>query len=70
MNEVSPKIQKTVHQRFQAAYEGKPSWDLGRPQPALVEVADQITGVVLDAGCGTGDNALFFAQRGQSVVGH
>jgi len=57
------------HQRFQAAYEGKPPWDLGRPQPAFVEVADQITGSVLDAGCGTGDNALFFAQRGQLVVG-
>jgi ubiquinone/menaquinone biosynthesis C-methylase UbiE len=55
--------------RFQTAYEGNPSWDFGRPQPALVEVADQITGSVLDAGCGTGDNALFFAQRGQSVVG-
>jgi len=56
-------------QRFQAVYEGKPPWDLGRPQPAFVQVADQITGAVLDAGCGTGDNALFFAQRGQSVVG-
>jgi len=55
--------------RFQAAYEGKPSWDLGRPQPSFVEVADQITGAVLDLGCGTGDNALFFARRGQSVVG-
>lgn len=35
----------------------------------IVEIADQITGAVLDAGCGTGENALFFAQRGQSVVG-
>ena len=58
-----------THQRFQAAYEGKPPWDLGRPQPAFIEIADQITGSVLDAGCGTGDNALFFAQRGQPVVG-
>jgi ubiquinone/menaquinone biosynthesis C-methylase UbiE len=57
------------HQRFQAAYEGRPPWDLGRPQKAFIEVADQITGSVLDAGCGTGDNALFFAQRGQPVVG-
>ena len=57
------------HNRFQTAYEGKPPWDLGRPQKTFVEVADQITGSVLDAGCGTGDNALFFAQRGQPVVG-
>jgi cyclopropane fatty-acyl-phospholipid synthase-like methyltransferase len=32
-------------------------------------VADQITGSVLDAGCGTGDNALFFAAWGQKVTG-
>jgi len=40
-------------ERFQAAYEGKPPWDLGRPQKAFIEVTDQITGSVLDAGCGT-----------------
>lgn len=57
------------HQRFQAAYEGKPPWDLGRPQQPFIEMADQITGSVLDAGCGTGDNALFFAQRGHPVLG-
>ena len=58
-----------TRERFQAAYEGKPPWDLGRPRKTFVEVADQITGSVLDAGCGTGDNTLFFAQRGQTVVG-
>jgi cyclopropane fatty-acyl-phospholipid synthase-like methyltransferase len=56
-------------ERFQAAYEGKPPWDLGQPQKPFIEVADQITGSVLDVGCGTGDNALFFAQRGQPVMG-
>ena len=56
-------------ERFETAYEGRPPWDLGRPQPPFVEVADQITGAVLDAGCGTGENALFFAQRGQPVMG-
>ena len=58
-----------TQQRFQAAYSGKPAWDLGRPQPVFVEIADQISGSVLDVGCGTGDNALFFARRGQPVVG-
>jgi ubiquinone/menaquinone biosynthesis C-methylase UbiE len=57
------------HLRFQAAYEGKPPWDLGQPQPTFVEFAAQISGSVLDVGCGTGDNALFFAQLGQPVVG-
>jgi cyclopropane fatty-acyl-phospholipid synthase-like methyltransferase len=32
-------------------------------------VADRITGSVLDAGCGTGENALFFANRGHKVTG-
>ncbi len=56
-------------ERFQAAYAGKPPWDLGRAQKAFIQVADQIVGSVLDAGCGTGDNALFFARQGHPVVG-
>ena len=46
-------------------------WDIGGPQPALVRVADagSIRGLVLDAGCGSGDNALELAGRGLDVVG-
>jgi hypothetical protein len=36
--------------------------DILGPQPAFVEAADQITGSILDAGCGTGENALFRPQ--------
>src|SRR5215212_6533498 len=54
---------------FEAAYTGKAPWDIGRPQPAFAEVADRVTGTVLDAGCGTGENALFFAGRGHPVLG-
>ena len=54
---------------FETLYTGKAPWDTGRPQPAFVEVADQITGAVLDAGCGTGENALYFARRGRTVTG-
>ena len=32
-------------------------------------MADRINGSVLDAGCGTGDNALSFARRGHKVTG-
>jgi SAM-dependent methyltransferase len=32
-------------------------------------VADQITGSILDAGCGTGENVLYFASRGNKVTG-
>src|SRR5438105_5236355 len=54
---------------FESIYAGQPPWDIGRPQKALLDVADQITGSILDAGCGTGENALYFAGRGQKVTG-
>jgi cyclopropane fatty-acyl-phospholipid synthase-like methyltransferase len=54
---------------FQEIYAGKAPWDIGKPQEAFCQRADQITGSVLDAGCGTGENALFFASRGQKVTG-
>jgi SAM-dependent methyltransferase len=54
---------------FESAYAGQAPWDIGRPQKAFLNVADQITGSVLDAGCGTGENALFFASRGHKVTG-
>lgn len=54
---------------FQSMYAGQAPWDIGKPQPALVAVADRITGSVLDAGCGTGDHALFLAGRGCQVTG-
>jgi SAM-dependent methyltransferase len=51
---------------FENAYAGQAPWDIGRPQKAFL---DRITGSVLDAGCGTGENALFFASRDQRVTG-
>jgi cyclopropane fatty-acyl-phospholipid synthase-like methyltransferase len=54
---------------FENAYAGKAPWDIGKPQPVFIQAADQITGSILDAGCGTGDNALFFAERGHKVTG-
>lgn len=54
---------------FESIYADLPAWDIGRPQKALLDVADRITGSILDSGCGTGENALFFASRGQNVTG-
>jgi len=54
---------------FEKMYSGRAPWDIGKPQPAFVARADRITGSILDAGCGTGEHALFFAARGQSVTG-
>jgi SAM-dependent methyltransferase len=60
---------KLDHSTFASAYVGQPPWDVGRPQPPFVAVADRLGGAVLDAGCGTGDTALFFAARGCRVTG-
>lgn len=54
---------------FESIYAGQPPWEIGRPQNEFVAVSDQIVGSVLDAGCGTGENALYFASRGQKVTG-
>jgi len=54
---------------FASLYSGQAPWDIGRPQKALIDVADRITGTLLDAGCGTGDNALYVASRGHKVTG-
>jgi len=57
------------HSTFENLYAGQPRWEIGGPQRAILDVADRITGPLLDAGCGTGENALFFASRGQKVTG-
>jgi SAM-dependent methyltransferase len=57
---------------FELAYrEGTPPWDIGRPQPEVVKLAEEgeIVGDVLDVGCGTGENALHLAALGHRVVG-
>lgn len=67
----------TSHERasgrpWDESYQDGPApWDLGRPQPAIVELAAEgaFRGTVLDAGCGTGENALHLAATGLSIVG-
>jgi SAM-dependent methyltransferase len=67
----------TSHERrsglpWDASYlDGPAPWDVGRPQPAVVRLASEggFVGAVLDAGCGTGENALHVAALGLRVVG-
>ena len=56
---------------FDSAYRGAPPWDIGRPQKEFVELVrrGEISGSVLDIGCGTGENALFYAGEGYEVWG-
>jgi SAM-dependent methyltransferase len=54
---------------FEDLYAGPAPWDIGKPQGAFAAAADRVTGPVLDAGCGTGEHALFFAARGLRVTG-
>src|SRR5512143_3833112 len=56
---------------FNSAYQGTPPWDIGRPQKEFVSLVrtGEITGSVLDIGCGTGEHALFFAEEGHDVWG-
>jgi SAM-dependent methyltransferase len=69
--------QPTSHERragrpWDASYlDGPAPWDIGGPQPAIVRLAGAgaFAGAVLDAGCGTGENALHLASLGLRVLG-
>src|SRR5215469_17018004 len=69
--------QPTSHERragqpWDASYHDGPApWDIGQPQPAIVRLASDggFAGAVLDAGCGTGENALHVARLGLPVLG-
>jgi SAM-dependent methyltransferase len=54
---------------FEDFYAGPAPWDIGRPQRAFAAIADRITGPALDAGCGTGEHALWLTARGLRVIG-
>jgi SAM-dependent methyltransferase len=62
----SSSIDRTT---FEGLYARPAPWDIDKPQGPFAAVADRVVGPVLDAGCGTGEHALFFAARGLRVTG-
>jgi SAM-dependent methyltransferase len=65
--------QDSVTNWWDSSYTGpEPApWDIGRPQPAFVRLADRglLSGNVLDSGCGTGEHTLLAAGHGAAAVG-
>lgn len=62
--------EETAQAGFSKIYaEESPPWDIGKPQPPFIAVADRIKGPLLDCGCGTGGTAVYFAERGLKVTG-
>lgn len=56
---------------FNDAYRGVPPWDIGRPQPEFLKLAEsgEAAGGVIDVGCGTGEHAILFASHGYDSLG-
>ena len=64
--------ERRTGQPWDASYlHGPAPWDIGQPQPAIVRLVSEgrFAGAVLDAGCGTGENALHVASLGLPVLG-
>jgi SAM-dependent methyltransferase len=67
----SPGRARPLHD-FDAIYaSGTAPWEIGRPQPAFLELAQagRLVGRVLDLGCGTGEHALMAAAIGFEATG-
>lgn len=57
---------------WDGSYAGpSPPWDIGRPQPAFVRLAEAgaLTGALVDVGCGTGEHTILAARYGARALG-
>lgn len=69
--ELSLPVRPRRPEDFDALYVGTPPWDIGRPQPVFLELAQAgaLSGRILDVGCGTGEHALMAAALGLEATG-
>lgn len=61
----------TPPRRPEDLYTTQPPWDIDRPQPAFLTLAEAgtVQGRILDIGCGTGEHALMAARLGLDATG-
>lgn len=70
-DEESLRADGVSHDVFRHIYAKAAPWDIGRAQQVVVDLAREgyFRGDILDAGCGTGDNAIHLASLDHDVVG-
>lgn len=70
-NPLMPRFGPDPGKFFAEVYTGPAPWDIGAPQPALVQLFNEfpLEEPVLDAGSGSGDMAIWIAKRGLRVIG-
>ncbi len=66
-----PGAEGVPHEQFHDVYRaGKAAWCIGRPQPAVIDCLARGwfgEGPILDAGCGTGENAVAIASARSGI---
>lgn len=67
----SEEVEKKGVERkvYELLYKGKPPWEIGKPQPAVIDLEQEKNFIspILDVGCGGGANAKYLAERGYQV---
>lgn len=60
-----------TYDAYRLIYRGNPPWEIGKPQPAIVELTKDpdFKSPILDIGCGQGVNTHYLATQGYEIGG-